>query len=266
MARVVALYRYPVKSLTAEARDSLTITPEGRVAGDRVLGFRFADTAEADDAWSSKHGMLALVNTPGLARLRLSFDDGAQRLRIDLDGAPFADEALDDAGRARLCAALAEYAGGLEESGLRDHPERLPLRLVGDGRTSRYQDAPAGLVTLHSLASLAALRQAIDDTGLDGLRFRSNIVIDGVEAWEELSWEGAALQIGATRFRFARPNVRCLATHANPETGERDRPVMTTLTREFGQEQPTFAVALQPEGPGTVQVGDTVEVEPAARA
>ena len=65
--RVAALYRYPVKGFTPESCESLEVLPDGRIAGDRVLGFRFASTPEADDAWSSKHGMVVLVNTPGLA-------------------------------------------------------------------------------------------------------------------------------------------------------------------------------------------------------
>jgi uncharacterized protein YcbX len=204
--------------------------------------------------------MLALVNTPGLARLRLALDEDSMRLAIHLDGSLLVEDALDAPGRERICAAVSDYALGLGESGLKDHPQRLPLRLVGDGRTPRYQDSPAGTVTLHSTASLAALRKALDDPELDGRRFRSNIVIDGVEAWEEFDWAGRRLRIGDVGFRVEKANVRCLATHANPATGERDRPVMTTLTRDFGQEFPTFAVALQPEGPGTVHVGDTVEI------
>jgi uncharacterized protein YcbX len=54
MPRVAALYRYPVKGFTPEACDTLTVLDEGRIAGDRVLGIRFADTAAADEAWSKK--------------------------------------------------------------------------------------------------------------------------------------------------------------------------------------------------------------------
>jgi uncharacterized protein YcbX len=78
VATVTALYRYPVKGFTPESRESLSIV-DGRIAGDRVLGFRFANTPEPDEAWSRKHGMLALVHTPGLARLRLSYR--ARRLK-----------------------------------------------------------------------------------------------------------------------------------------------------------------------------------------
>jgi uncharacterized protein YcbX len=261
MASVVALYRYPVKSFTPESRDSLTILADGRVAGDRVLGFRFADTPEPDDAWSRKHGMLALMHTPGVARLRLSFDEAAQRLGISLDGSLLVEDALDEAGRRRICDAVAVYAGELDEGGVKNRPERLPLRLIGDGRTPRYHDRPDGYVTLHSRASLTALAGALDDPEVSELRFRSNVAIEGVEAWEEQSWVGKKLRIGSLRFRGHAPVVRCLATQASPETGDRDRPILTTLTRTFGQESPTFAVALVPESAGEIRLGDEVVVE-----
>ena len=77
MPRVVALYRYPLKGFTPEECEVLTVLDEGRIAGDRVLGLRFADTEAVDDAWSKKTGMVALVNTPGLARLHLRFEEKA---------------------------------------------------------------------------------------------------------------------------------------------------------------------------------------------
>src|SRR5205823_742874 len=156
---------------------SLSVLASGRVAGDRVLGVRFADNAAADDAWSPKSGMLALVNTPGLARLETRFDERAGRLRFGLDGETLADEQLDAEGRRRIASALATFAQGLEENPLAGHPERLPLRVIGDGTTPRYHDNEAGQVTLHGRASLQALRQAADAGDLSEVRFRSNIAV-----------------------------------------------------------------------------------------
>jgi hypothetical protein len=86
----------------------------------------------------------------------------------------------------------------LEENPMKGHPERLPLKLVGDGTTPRFQDKIAG-------------------------------------------------------------QARCLATHANPQTGERDLQVMPMLVKAFGQREPTFGVAMLTRGPGgTIAVGDPV--------
>jgi uncharacterized protein YcbX len=171
------------------------------------------------------------------------------------------EDALDAEGRRRISDAVAEYAVGLEESPLAGHPERVPLRLIGDGVTPRYQDRPDGYVTLHGRSSVTALGEALG-TEVSEVRFRSNVAIDGLEPFEEQGWIGRTLRIGDTRFRVHAPIGRCLATHANPDTGERDQPVLTTLTRSFDQKEPTLAIAMVPLGSGTLRLGDELALEP----
>jgi uncharacterized protein YcbX len=114
-------------------------------------------------------------------------------------------------------------------------------------------------VTLHGRASVAAVAAAVGDSVLDERRFRSNIAIEGLDAWEELAWIGRKVRIGNLQFDVVKPKVRCLATHANPDTGERDRPILKTLKGAFAQEQPTFAVAMAViGGGGEIRVGDAV--------
>ena len=261
MPRVVALYRYPVKGLTPEACDALTVLEEGRIAGDRALGFRFASCAVPDEAWSKKYEFVTLVNTPGLACLDLRFDHGALRLRLAHDGALLVEDALDDLGRKRIAAALQDCVLTLHDNPLAGHPERCPLRLVGDGVRPRYQDNEAGQVTLHSRESLAALAGASGDDTLDEGRFRTNIVIEGVHPWAEQGWVGRTIRIGSVEFDVVKPKVRCLATHANPATGARDLPIMNILVKAFGQQDPTFAVGMLTHGKGgEVRVGDAVSL------
>src|SRR3977135_4171821 len=158
MPRIAALYRYPVKGFTPEECDTLTVLDDGRIAGDRVLGVRFADTEVVDDAWSRKAGMLALVNTPGLARLRVGFDERSFRLHISLGTSVLVDEPRNPQGRERIGAALASYSLKLDLNPLTDHPERLPLRVIGDGHSPRYHDEEEGCVTFHGRGSLQAVR------------------------------------------------------------------------------------------------------------
>jgi uncharacterized protein YcbX len=262
MPAVVALYRYPVKGFTPEACRALTVLSQGRIAGDRVLGFRFANSAAADASWSRKHEFVALVNTPALARLDLQFDHRRRWLRIGLDGALLVEAALDDDGRKRLAAVLQRHVLELADNPLSGHPERQPLRLVGDGVTPRYQDNEGGQATLHSRETLAAVAAAFGEPGLDETRFRSNIVIEGVGAWAENGWLGRKVRIGRVAFDVVKQKTRCLATHANPKTGERDLPVMKLLTSRFSQDDPTFAVGMVTSGPGgEIRVGDAVALD-----
>jgi uncharacterized protein YcbX len=263
MPRVVALYRYPVKGLTPEACDTLEVLPEGRIAGDRALAFRFADSGLPQEAWSRKYGFTVLVNAPGLARVAARFDPRTRHLRLTLGDTVLADEAIDGEGRERLAAAVERYVLELPDNPLSGHHERLPLQLIGDGVTPRYQDSETGQITLHSRESVAALAHALSQQSLDETRFRSNIAIEGVVAWGENAWVGRRVRIGEVELEVVKPKVRCLATHANPLTGERDLPVMQTLVAAFAQEQPTLAIGLLTSGAGgAIRVGDDVSVLP----
>jgi len=259
MPRIVALYRYPLKGFTPEHCNSLTVLPEGRAAGDRVLAFRFANAPVADDQWCRKYEGIVLANTPGLARLTTQFDHRELRLKIALGSQVLADEKLDDAGRVRLVEALTAYVLSLREHPLRNHPDRLPLKLIGDGVTPRYQDNEAGQVTLHSRETISSAAVALRDPKLSEHRFRSNIAIEGIEAWAEQSWIGRSIRIGSVEFDVVKSKVRCLATHANPVTGERDLQVMQQLMRSFAQKEPTLGVGMLTRGAGgEIRIGDEV--------
>jgi uncharacterized protein YcbX len=262
--RVAALYRYPVKGFTRESRESLDVLPGGRIAGDRVLGLRFHDAAVADEAWGTKLGFVALVHTPALAALGVTYEASSRRLRLRHGDTLVLDVVLDDDGRRRFAAAIERYLADLGDPAVAGRPERLPLRLVGDGVTPRYQDREPGYVTLHGRGSLDALAGAIGEApALAEQRFRSNVAVDGVGPWDEQRWVGHRLRIGAVDFEVANPVTRCLATHANPASGTRDAPVMPTLLGLYRSERPTFAVMMTSASGGTIRVGD--RVEPIAR-
>lgn len=259
MPRVVALFRFPVKGFTPERHERLTVQDDGRIAGDRVLAFRFADAANPEkqdglDYWPKSKG-LALESFPALAALRLTLSDGI--VRITRDGELLVEAGLDDAGRARLEAAVTDYV--LSTGDAKHLRGRLPLHLVGDGTTARFQDRPRGYVTIHGRQSVRELETAMGHEA-DDRRFRSNVVVDGFDARDELAWT-SRIRIGAVLFRPEGPIVRCLAPHANPDTGVRDARVLTTLTRTIGLHEPSLGRLLLPDGPGgVIAVGDEVEV------
>jgi len=259
--RVAALYRYPVKGFTREECESLEVLPGGRIAGDRVLGLRFNDATAPDHAWGTKLEFVALINTPGLTSLKLKFDHETRRLRIQLGGEVLLDDVLDAVGRRRFASTIEQYVLGLEESPISSGTNRLPLRVVGNGITSRYQDREPGYATLHGRSSLAALARAVAEVPeLTEQRFRSNIAVDDLEAWGEQSWIGRNLRIGDVEFKAVGPVTRCLATHAHPITGKRDLPVMKTLLDLFPRERPTFAIMMTAERGGSIRIGDKVEL------
>lgn len=273
MPRVAALYRYPIKGLTPERHDELTVQSDGRIAGDRVLAFRFAEAAQPEqrdglDYWPKSKG-LALEAFPSLAALQVSYDHDAERVRITHDESLLVDVVLDADGRAELTEIMTAFALDSPEWKQLQREGRLPLVLMGDGEHSRFQDRPRGFVTVHSQASVDAV-SAVLGQELDHRRFRSNVVIEGADAWDELAWTGE-VRIGDVCFTAEGPIVRCLAPHANPDTGIRDARILTALTREIGLPEPTLGRLLLLQGVtgavgddggagGVIRVGDEVVV------
>lgn len=266
MARVAALYRYPVKGFTPEPLASAVVQDDGRIAGDRVLAFRFADATRPEDHegldyWPKSKG-LALQDFPSLARLRLAYDHAARRLRISDGDSVVVDAGLEDAERREIADRITDWVLATPDARLLRREGRLPLELLGDGGTARFQDRPRGFVSLHGHASVEAVGGTVP-APVDDRRFRSNVVIEGIPAWSELDWAdgGAELMIGEVRFTVVKTIVRCLAITANPDTGVRDAKLLKVLTGDFGQAEPTLGVLLLPSGcGGTIRVGDPVEV------
>lgn len=263
MPHVSALYRYPVKGFTPEPMSELTVQDDGRIAGDRVLAFRFADATEPEDQngldyWPKAKG-LALMTFPSLARLRVSFD--GERLTFTEDGDLVVSAGIDPDGRRELADAVADWIlAGPDARRLR-RPGHLPLVLVGDGRTSRFQDRARGFVSLHSTASVEDLAGCAPGIPVDSRRFRSNVVVDDMPAWKELEWAetGAEICVGDVALTAQKTIVRCKAIEADPDTGLREADLLTSLTKDLGQQQPTLGCLFLPtHAGGVIRVGDEV--------
>lgn len=262
MPAVRSLFRYPVKGFTPEPREELVVQDDGRIAGDRVLAFRFASAtmprdADGLDYWPKSEG-LSLMRFPSLAQLRLRLD--GDEVRIDSPDGTLAHAGLDPAGRRRIADAVTAWLRQGPDASLLDTEGVLPLELLGDGRTARFQDRAPGFVSLHTAASVQAVDAEVD-VPVDDRRFRSNIVVEGAPAWSELGWTGS-LRIGDVRFEVQKTIQRCAAIMANPDTGARDARLLRVLTSMFSQREPTLGILLLPAaGGGRIRVGDEVVLE-----
>lgn len=231
-----------------------------------MLTFRYANALEPVDRdgydYWDKGGGLCVRDYAGLAQLKLQFDQN--RLTLDIRGpGGFAVAGdLSEAGRRKLSAAVAEFVRETAEGKRLARAGRLPLHLIGDGVRARFQDRARGYVTLHNRASLRQLEAAVE-VELDEVRFRSNIAVDGWEPWQEDELLGQRIRVGGVLFEVAGPIVRCRATHANPQTGAYDVPVLQTLTRVLERPQPSFGLLLLPVefGAGQSEIALSEQIE-----
>ncbi|MET7849813.1 MOSC N-terminal beta barrel domain-containing protein [Streptomyces avermitilis] len=131
------------------------------------------------------------------------------------------------------------------------------------GETVSFADGYPLLVTtlasLDSLNGLIAQGEHPEEGPLPMNRFRPNVVIAGTAAWAEDNWSRIA--IGEVTFRVAKMCGRCVVTTTDQGTARRGKEPLRTLGRHrrFGKDL-AFGQNLVPESPGTVRIGDRVQI------
>ena len=111
-------------------------------------------------------------------------------------------------------------------------------------------------VSINNLSSHQAVERELGHS-LDSRRWRGNLWLEGLEAWEEFNWVGEKIIIGACEIEIMEPIQRCMATTANPETGERDIDTLSTL-KTWGHQD--FGVYGRIVKSSKVEIGDRVSV------
>ena len=113
-------------------------------------------------------------------------------------------------------------------------------------------------ILLISQASLDALNRRLETpVGMD--RFRPNIVVDGCAPFAEDMWR--RIRINGCTFDVVKPCARCVMVTVNPETGEKGKePLRTLSTFRAHNGQVLFGQNLIHRSHGQLRVGDTVQV------
>ena len=94
-------------------------------------------------------------------------------------------------------------------------------------------DSPFPSISILNLASLAELSSKAGRP-MAPERFRGNIWLDGLDAWEEFDWIGKTLRIGEAHVIIRERIGRCMATTVDPKTGEQDVNTLDVLEAGWG--------------------------------
>ncbi len=247
--RVEHIYRYPVKGLTAEALEEVTLSPGECLPHDRRFALAQGDAPfdPAAPGWLPKFHFGCLMRNARLARLHTAFDPRTGQLAIrPPDRPPLVADTRTEAGRGQIAGFLASFLG--------EEARGTPRFIEAPGHN--FTDVAAKAVSIIGLASLHAL-EAAAGRSLDPLRFRANVYVSGGLPWAEFDLVGQEIQLGGTRLKVFKRIVRCAATEVNPETAERDADPPRWLRAQYGHaELGVYAEVL--EG-GRVAVGDALE-------
>jgi uncharacterized protein YcbX len=262
LARVAALWRYPVKSCAGEAVDTLQLDAGGWPAGDR--GWAIAD-AGGEVTWMGAHPRLALVQArlgaeglvlqAGESRLALAAGAGRAVPLKAWNGERQDFDHFDGWDAGDYAAALLRATTGERLRLVRPGPEAQrraglnPLHLVGNGSLQAWRDAMAQPLTGPAQRARPNLLLQADDGG-ELPAFIEHILVE--------------MRVGPLVLRRTAPCVRCLMTTVDPISAEPQPPALDALSRLSHERAPgapvQFGIYLAGSQPGRLQVGDRAEL------
>jgi uncharacterized protein len=230
VGRVAALWRYPVKSMGAEALDDVEVSWHG-LAGDRRWAFIRDGMERSGFPW------LTIRERPDMGHYRPSF---VEPDRVDTSPTVVRTPSGEDL----------------------DVVDPTLAAELGPGVCVIKQDVgvfdvmPLSLITTQTIAALGALVGA----ELEVQRFRPNLLVDapGDASFPEDAWVGSVLRIGGLRMRVDQRDKRCVMVNVDPATTERDPRVLRAIAGERQARLGVYGATVQP---GRVAVGDPVTID-----
>ena len=271
MITVASLNLYPVKGLRGTPVNALSTDTFG-TAGDRR--FMVVDATTGRFLSQRSHAAMATIDASldhdilrlsraGTAPLVVPFANAANWPTLAVSIWSSADLPTHDAGPA-AAAWLSDALGA-------------PVRLGRIGptfpRITKRHPSPVAFADGYpwlatNEASLADLNARLVARGAEPVpmnRFRPNLVLRGAAPFAEDTWP--RFRTGQVIFRSAGPCARCAVTTTDQFTGKRGKePLRTLATYRRDPIDPSdvnFGQNLVQETPGTIRVGDEIEILPA---
>lgn len=266
-ATVVALWRYPIKSMQGEELNASIVSERG-LLGDRAYALLDANDGKVASAknprkWPNLFAFRANYSeeprTDGApAPVRITLPDGTLVASTQANLAALLKSIL---GREVVLKAAAPEKPVLEEywpdiEGL-DHRDKVTDEEMPAG--SFFDLAPIHLLTT---ATLDCLRALYPEGRFEVRRFRPNIVaaVDGQpRAFVENDWVGRTLRVGPeVRLQIIKPCGRCVMTTLPQSDLPHDPGILRTAVQHNKGHVGVYATVLRG---GTIRRGDSIQLE-----
>ena len=250
----------PVKSISFQSIDNCEIKKNIGIVGDRI--FAFAKDLDQDQVklfetnpenrkgkWNK---ILTLKNSPFLnkynflykeEKLTLTFKE-KEILTIDVN---------ESSERQKLSNKMLELENSLKE----------PIVLMQNNSFPFFDTAISKKVDFINSVSLLNI-QSIQDfqkkigKKIEEPRFRGNICIDGVKAWEERNWIGKIIKINDISFKVEKNIPRCVAINLKPKTDNNSLNLLHSLKKTYNHFD--MGIYLNALEDGKINVGDKIQL------
>ena len=112
-------------------------------------------------------------------------------------------------------------------------------------------------VSLINIKSIEDFRNKTNQE-IETQRFRGNIYVDGIEAWEERNWIGKIIKINDISFKVEKNIPRCVAINLKPNTDDNSLNLLQSLKKTYNHFD--MGVYLTALNDGLINIGDNISL------
>ena len=258
---ISSIHYCPVKSVSFQTIDSCEIKKNIGIVGDRNFAFsKDLDTNKAklfekspEERKGKWNKILTLKNSPVLNKynflfkndnLTLTFED-KEVLTIDIN---------ENSERQKLVKKIIELESSLKEPIVLMRNKEFPFFDTSVSKKVEFVNS----VSLLNIQSINDFQDKIEKN-IETSRFRGNIYVDGIKAWEERNWIGKIIKINNISFKVEKNIPRCVAINLKPKTDDNSLNLLQSLKKSYNHfEMGIYLVALDD---GKIEIGNKIELK-----
>ena len=250
----------PVKSVSFQNINNCEIKKNIGIVGDRI--FAFSKGLELDESklfeknLEARRGkwnkILTLKNSPQLNKYNFLFENDKLTL-IQNNNEILTINSNDRDEYELLSNKILEIEKSLQK----------PMFLMKNKDIPFFDTSISNKTVLNHSISLINTKSIEDfknkiNQEIEAQRFRGNIFVDGIEAWEERNWIGKIIKINDISFKVEKNIPRCVAINLKPYTDDNSFNLLQSLKKTYNHFD--MGIYLKALEDGKINVGDKIQL------
>ena len=257
---ISSIHYCPVKSVSFQSIDSCEIKKNIGIVGDRIFAFtKDLDKNKAklfekspEERKGKWNKILTLKNSPVLNKYNFLFKDNNLKLTFE-DKEVLTIDINQSDERVELTNKIVELESSLKQ----------PIVLIKNKEFPFFDTSVSNKVDFTNSVSLLNVQSINDfqnkiDNEIEISRFRGNIYVDGINAWEERNWIGKIIKINNVSFKVEKNIPRCVAINLKPKTDDNSLNLLQSLKKTYNHFD--MGIYLTSLDDGKIEIGNKVEI------
>ena len=251
IAKISSVHFCPIKSLSFQSAQTLIIKKDIGIVEDRIFAFSRglneldAKRVEKDPSDRQLINFLTLKNSPVLNKYNFKYKN--ETIAIFKDGKEIASYPIQE--KKNLTKKLLELEPDLP------NPTYLLKNELFPFYDTTSSSSVSNTISLINLNSIKDFTEKINKE-IEFKRFRGNIYIKDLKAFEERNWINKVITINNTKFKVLKNIPRCSATNLKINSNEADINLPNMLKKTYGHID--MGIYLAPLNNGQIKVGDSI--------